>query len=253
VLWEFLVVICAASQYPGLVDDEIKGYLPLNSGFRNAFHMDDHMATLISLPILFISNAIYIFGYGKQMKALAQSKLLPSFFGWTLPNTKIPFMSLIIGSLFGLLLMVILVKGFHFSYYSNTINDLFNAALLGSYFTFLITFISFIIFRRKFSSLSRGFRNPLGIYGAIYGIISLLFLWVSVIGFSDDRYDALIYVVCFLAICSIYYFSYAKYVQVYSEEEQNVLFVVYLIKGEFNLNLLIQFHQFDHNSFLFSQ
>jgi ethanolamine permease len=230
-IWEFAVVICAYAQSPGYLDDYIGDYLPLNSGFSNALGISDHMATIISLPALYISNAIYIFGYGKQMSALAHSKLLPSMLGWTLPHSKIPYVSLIVGSLFGMVVLVILVKGYGYTYFSSAINNCFNSALMGSYFTFMVMFVSFIIFRRKYPNLKRGYTNPLGLYGAIYGIISLSFMFAALIGWSNDDYGAVKYFACFIGICSVYYFGYAKYRQIYSEEEQNILFVVYLIKG----------------------
>lgn len=229
--WEFIVVVCAYYQENRAIDDYLADYLPLNTGFMNALGIDDRMATILSLPALFISVAIYIFGYGKQICALSHSRLLPSFLGWTLPRSKIPYMSLITGSLIGLFLLLLLVKALDLSYDSSVMNDSFNAALMGSYFNFMVMFVSYIIFRIKYINLKRHFRNPLGIYGAIYGMISLTFIFIALMGFTSDTFGGFIYFLCFISICTIYYFTYARYRQVYSMEEQNVLFVVYLMKG----------------------
>jgi ethanolamine permease len=206
-------------------------YFPLNGGFIGALGITDQMASIIQLPALYISLALYTYGYGKQLSALAHSRLLPSFMGWKLPNSKIPYISLLVGSVVGIVLLFFLTKVMNCGYYSPETYVWWNAAMMASYFTFMIVFASFIIFRRKYSNLRRSFTNPLGMYSAIYGIISFSLLFVGLMAFSGDEYRAFQYFVVFMVVCSIYYFSYAKWYQTFSEEEQNILFIVYLMKG----------------------
>lgn len=231
VICAFIIPFVVYTQYPGLLDDEIMDYFPLNGGFITALGMNDQTASIIALPSLYIANALYIFGYGKQLSALAHSNLLPSFMGWTLPNSKIPYMSLIVGSVLGIFLLFILTHVMKQTYYSVETTAWFNAALLGSYFTFIISFISFIIFRVKYPNLKRSFFNPLGIIGAVIGILSFLLMSVGLVGFSADDHKSFQYFLSFIGICTIYYFVYAKRHQRFSKEEQSVMFIVYLIKG----------------------
>ena len=230
----FTSMVCAYAQYPGYLDDYAinEQNLPLNSGFSNAFGINDRMATLFSYFALYISNALFIYGYGKQLSALGKSKLLPTFFSWTVPHSKIPYMALIVGSLCGFIPLVIIVTACGYDYNSPIVNNLFNMAMIGTYSTFMIMFVSFIIFRTRYDTLPRSFTNPLGIYGAIYGMIGVSFLLVSIIGFSDDDYLAILYFSVFLGLITMYYFMYARYNQVFSDEEQSVLFVVYLLNGK---------------------
>lgn len=209
----------------------------MNSGFTNSFGISDQLATILSYPALYISNALFIYGYGKQLRALAKSRLLPSYFKLTLTDSAIPYVALIIGSIIGYIMLVVLTKGYGYTYDSHLINQLFNAAMLGSYFTFIIMCISFIIFRYKYSNLSRSFRSPVGIYGAIYGICGFCFLSTSIIGFTEDNYYTLYFFIGFISIISIYYYYYARYHQVFSEEEQSIMFIVYLMKGKVPLML----------------
>lgn len=219
------------NQYPGYVDDYNTSSFPLNSGYMYSLNIPDKMATILSMPALYISNAIYIFGYGKQLCALSKSKLLPSFLCWTMKDSNIPYMALLTGSLIGFMSLVILIEACGMNYFSQPIDNLFNAALMGSYFTFMTMFISFIIFTIKFSNLKRTFRNPLGIFAAIYGMIGLSFMFSGLIGFTGDHFQAVQYFAVFIGICSVYYFCYARYRQIFSDEEQSILFVIYLMKG----------------------
>eukprot|EP01040_Poterioochromonas_malhamensis_P003126 gene3126-3327_t len=216
-IFSFVCIVFVYSQYPSYQDDysSIEHILPLNSGFTNSFGISDQLATILSYPALYISNALFIYGYGKQLRALAKSRLLPSYFKLTLTDSAIPYVALIIGSIIGYIMLVVLTKGYGYTYDSHLINQLFNAAMLGSYFTFIIMCISFIIFRYKYSNLSRSFRSPVGIYGAIY----------------EDNYYTLYFFIGFISIISIYYYYYARYHQVFSEEEQSIMFIVYLMKA----------------------
>ncbi len=230
----FVCMIFAFCQFPSYQDDYsfLLQSLPLNSGFTNAFGISDQMATILSYPGLYISNALFIYGYGKQLSALANSRLFPACFGWTLTNSAIPYFALLVGSLFGYVILVILNKGYGCDYDSDAITYLFNAALMGSYFTYEVMFVSFIIFRYKYSTLTRSFTNPLGIYGAVGGMTGFGFLYASVIGFEDDHYLTFYLFIGFIVLASLYYYFFAHYRQTFSEEEQTVMFRIYLMKGK---------------------
>lgn len=227
-------MLFAFCQYPSYQDDAAFALhsLPLNSGFTNAFNISDQMATLLSYPGLYISNAIFIYGYGKQLCALGKSHLFPPILGRTLTDSNIPYVALVVGSLIGYTVLIVLTQEYGYNYDSDLTNELFNVALLGSYFTFEILLISFIIFRYKYNNLKRSFNNPLGIISAVYGMIGFGFLSSSLIGFSTYQYKPIIYFVVFIGICSLYYFLYGRHHQIFNEEEQSVMFLVYLLKGK---------------------
>ncbi len=227
-------MLLSYAQYPSYEDDYslIVHALPLSSGFSNAFGINDQMASLLSYPGLYIANALFVYGYGKQLSALAKSRLLPSFFGWTLKGSNIPYMALLLGSIIGYAILILLSEGLGKDYDSEFTNELFNASLMGSYFTFEVMFASFLMFRFKYKNIARSYTSPLGIYGAIYGMLGFGFLFASAVVFANDDYRTFLFFIGFIVISSIYYFLYAKYTQIFSEDEQAVMFTVYLLKGK---------------------
>jgi ethanolamine permease len=234
----FCIMVCAYAQAPGYLDDYMLAMdsLPLNSGFMNAFKISDREASILTLPLLYISNSLFIYGYGKQLRAMAKSKLLPSIFTRTIKDTNIPYVALIIGSIIGYVIMVI----FHsngIGYTSPITWNFWNACLMGSYFTFMVMFFSYIIFNVKYSNLHRKFRSPLGLAGGIYGVIAFCFFYSGLIGFSNDNYVGIQYFLVFIGVVSVYYFTYARYRQCFSTEEQAILLVVYVMKGKTSLLL----------------
>jgi len=102
---------------------------------------------------------------------------------------------------------------------------------MGSFSVYIVSMISFIVFRYKYILLERHFVNKLGITSAVIGIIIFLFTFIAVGFFQNDFHHSITMYVCFVAIVSIYYFAYARYVQCFSPEEQSILFAVYVIKS----------------------
>jgi hypothetical protein len=228
-------MLFAYAQSPGYLtdDDTVSGHtLPLNSGFINGFQINDQWATIFSLPGLCISQATYIFGYGKQLRALAKSKLFPTFLSWTFKDSCIPYMALLTGSLLGFVILLVLIKGLGMNYNSQPIDNLFNAALMGSYFTFMIMFVSYLVFTFQYANLTRNYKSPLGVYGAVVGMIGMSFMFSGLIGFNNDNFGGLIYFFIFIGVCSLYYYFHARKRQMFSQEEQDVLFEVYLMNGK---------------------
>lgn len=228
----------AYAQYPSFQDDTmiLKIHLPLNTGFSNALGLNDQYATLFSYLALYISNALFIFGYSKQLKSLGKSKLISTIFTWTLSSkdhySEVPYISLLVGSAIGYLLLLILIIGLNMNYDSYLINQLFYSSMIGSYCTFFIMFFSYIIFTYKYNNLKRSFHNPFGIISAVLGIIGLTFMSVGLIGFMDEEHISMVYFIGFVFVISIYYYFYARYHQIFSDEEQKVMFVVYVVKGK---------------------
>ena len=163
---------------------------------------------------------------------MAKSKLLPSAFTWTIKGTHIPYFALILGSVAGFTVMLIFDLGFDIGYSSQVAINTFNAALMGSYFTFMVMFISYIIFSIKYPTLNRRFRSPFGLIGGIIGVIAFCFFYAGLIGYSYDEYGGVKYFSVFVAIATVYYFAYARYHECFSTDEQNILLVVYVIKGK---------------------
>jgi ethanolamine permease len=240
----FLIMFFSYCQAPGYPLDLYFSKSSLNSGFKNSFHINDRMATVFAYFPLLAAVSIYVFGFAKQMKALGQSRLLPSCFGWTMKDSNVPYVSLIVGCSvgYGLLLLAYFLGEVYTG--DSLPFALYITAYIGTYTTFILVLISFIIFRVKYYNLKREFVNPLGITGAVYGICGMLILLYILFRYSSKEYTDVIIYCCFIGIVSIFYLVYSRTRQTFSEEEQKIMFVVYLMQCKCLLFPLLSFSEF---------
>ena len=235
-IFSFLFIFLYYCQYPSYPYDNFEygqtHLLALNSGFSNGFGISDRMATMFSYLLIFSSVSTYFYGCCKQLRALSNSKLFPSFLGLTFKDTKIPYNAVIVAALGGFCILLVGLIYDSINIFAPMMVNLYAACLMGTYTTYIIIFISFIIFRKKYSTLQRIYRNPFGNIGAYFGIFLTAILLITVIGFSNDDFDGLKIFICFVSIMSLYYYFYARHRQTFSEDEQKILFVVYLMKGK---------------------
>jgi ethanolamine permease len=230
-LFGLLIMFLTFDQYPGYPWAIFFNKTPLNSGFTNTFPtVTERTATVFAYFPLLASVSIYTFGFAKQLKALGSSKLLPPFFAWTIQGTKIPYMSLLIGSALSYVLLMICYFRNETYALSGLPDGIYLTGFMCTYFAFIIVLISFIIFRLKYYNLTREFTSPLGIGGAIYAMCGFLLLLYTLIRYAVGKYLFAKIFFWFSGIITVYYFFYARHRQTFSEEEQKVLFVVYLMQ-----------------------
>jgi amino acid transporter len=225
-----------------------------------AFGISDRLATILSFPALYGTTALFIYGYCKQFKALSRSKLIPAAFSWTFPHSNIPYFNLIFMTTLNYLLLVIIhvalirqqvmsflfvlfcfvyfsllsvasfsfastfllvvCSFFCFSYPLVVAVTIFYITLLGTFCTYFTMFVSFITFRRKFSSLPRFFVNPFGMIDAVVGMV---ILFLSFVGLAASFYWNFPYFMIYLLFLSLYYYCFARKAQIVSEEEQSIM------------------------------
>jgi amino acid transporter len=197
-------------------------------------HINDQMATIFALPGLFSTAFGFVYCFGKQIHSMSESALFPKFlslsYSFNNGKSQSKYSALLFGS-FSSFIVAIIVK------YNNDeeflLGFLFNVCILGAYFVYICIFITFIIFREKFSVLKRNFTNPFGIYGAIVGIIVFLISTIGVVGFQNDNSLAFVALLVYLVFMSIIYVLYTRKKQFFSPEEQRVMLAAYVIKGFF--------------------
>ena len=97
----------------------------------------------------------------------------------------------------------------------------------------IVVFVTYIVFRQKFPSLMKKFRSPLGVAGAVYGLLVYIMLWVCVGALNDmgDHWRPFVLLACFLVLWSLPFVLYYRHHLTFSEEESSVLFVAYVIKA----------------------
>lgn len=234
-----VILVGVSCQTPGMwALFNYEGY-PLNMGYAEAFQMSDELATILSLPGLFISNYAFMYAYGKQLFALSRSKLMPTAFSLTYGQIKMPHVALIVGAVIGY--VFVLIIWFVSSNLTASMNTIYNACQMGSFLIYCASFCSYIIFRTKYHTLERKFNNRFGIASAVLGIIIFVIAFYGVAFLQEDQYQAVIAFVCFLALASASYFLYARYHQCYSPEESSIMFIIYVIKGKLVLLFLTIF------------
>jgi amino acid transporter len=167
------------------------------------------------------------------MKALGNSKLLPAAFGWTLEGTKVPYVSLLVGCAvsFGLCMICY----FRVEYYplSPLPSVLYLCGFICTYSSFIIVMGSFIVFRIKYYNLKREFTSPFGIAGAVYAMFGFILLLYILFKYTVGQYTYLKIYAALTGIAILYYYFFARNWQTFSEEEQKIMFVVYLMRCKF--------------------
>ena len=186
------------------------------------FGISSTMASLFTIPATYATAFGFIYAYGKLLIAMAESKLFPHWLQRR-SHSGSPGVALAAGSALSFLVcgLVYFVPGVD--------RHLFNICILNAFISYSAQCVGYIYLRTRFSNIKREFRSPLGIYGAVYCLLVSLLGAVSVIGFQDDNQVAFITVLCIVFLLTLYYFTYAKSRQTFSDEERKILFVAHVI------------------------
>lgn len=222
------LIVCAAAQYPTVFYLHYYN-IPLSFGFAKIFHTTINYATITVLPSQFIVLYALMYVYGRQICALSRSSLLPAVFSYTTKDNT-PYVAIILGMVLGYICLVALKFGTQ--NFDSTLYKMYYAAQMGSITVYIISMISFIIFRYKYSTLQRHFRNWGGIASAVLGIVIFAFTWVGLGFLQGDHFFVIKVYSGLFGFASVYYILYARKHQSFSQEEQSILFAVYIIKGK---------------------
>ncbi|CAK4710131.1 unnamed protein product [Aphanomyces euteiches] len=76
--------------------------------------------------------------------------------------------------------------------------------------------------------MPRLFHSPVGVYGAVFAILIWIMNLIGIVGFQGDDEVSLSISVGLMLIFSIYYHTYAKTRQTFSEEEEKIMLVVHV-------------------------
>jgi ethanolamine permease len=220
----FAAILVAVSVHPGTSVLQHKTW-PLTRGYEKMFHISERTAAFISLPATVSSGFGFMFFYGRQLRAMGQSGLLNPVFARELPDRHTPVGALLVGSLLGYGLCLL-------THYNNDfLEPLYNLSKLCAYSVYISIFLSFLMFRARFPTITREYVSPLGNAGAALGIAIFALVFVSVCGFQHTYYTEGVFVALIL-IATAYYHAVVEKRQVFSEEEKTVMFKAYLLKGK---------------------
>lgn len=187
------------------------------------FKISSQYATILSIPATYATAFGFIFSYGQLMRAMSESKLLPSVFNKTLPGSGTPYVALIVGSVLGYVICIVM----YFNAY--LLANIFNICIFSAFVAYISQCLGYLYLQTKFSNLQRDFRSPLGVAGAVVSLLVWVLCVVGQVAFLGDNQFALIVLVSLIALLTAYYFGYAKARQTFSEEERKILFVAHVI------------------------
>lgn len=167
-----LVVWLNASVAPGAFQLASSGE-PLLDGFRATF--GGSLAKLLALVAcvgLISSFHTILFAKGRQIYSLSRAGYFPRFLSITHPRHKTPHVALIAGSVVALALMLGLWFGMGAEKGAAMIQGmLLNMAVAGAMLSYLLQAVSFLVLRARLPGLTRPYRSPLGIGGAVITIV----------------------------------------------------------------------------------
>lgn len=200
---------------------------PLTYGFSSRFNISIGMSKLFTLPCIYTTSFGFLFSYGRLVSAMSESGLLPRALSITTPGSGTPIVALIFASTLGFGFALI---AWNFNRFRDV---LYNTCALGSYLAHITTCISFIAFRLYYDGLQnmRQFESPLGITGAVIGILVFMLCGISVSFFQDDQYVSIIIFSVYIALATIFYIFVARDRQRFSHQEKSVMLVAHVMKG----------------------
>ena len=218
----FFAVMC---HYPGASSKLKSTTFVLQYGLADAITLDPHQYPLLLLAPTVATSIGFMFGAGNQLAAMSESGLMPKFLRVRHGIDSIPVVALLCCAAIQYLIYVLI------HHYEPLIPSFASAVVnLASSGLFVLLCVAFIVFRHKFASMKRNFVNPLGVPGAVLGVLYWGFFFVirSDHRFQTNRKGTKTFYI-FMSIMLVYYFVYVQYVQFFSAEEQEKFMKVYVL------------------------
>ena len=180
---------------------------PLAEGFQAVFGIGaaSIILTLIGLTGLIASFHSIIYAYGRQIFALSRAGYFPRFWSLTLEKRHTPYVALIGGAIFGLIIAFILDK-----WGSGILGAaLLNMAVFGAVISYVLMMISYIIFKRR-ENVERPYVSPGGTFFAWISLILAALAAVSTLTNPDYR-PGVYGVAVFYILGVIYFWVYGRH------------------------------------------
>ena len=143
---------------------------PLFLGLRTIFgnSATARLLALIGCTGLLASFHAIIFAYGRQIYSLSRAGYFPTWLSVTHDRRQTPDRALIAGSLLG----IAAALGIYLTGEKSLIGaTLLNMAVFGAVIAYILQMVSFVRLRLRYPLLHRPYRSPLGISGAVLGML----------------------------------------------------------------------------------
>jgi ethanolamine permease len=196
---------------------------PILDGFRAIFPSSDIAAllSLMALAGLIASFQGIMFAAGRNVYSLSRAGYYPKFLSLT-GARKTPYVALIASAVVGIALIFglgAIAYGAEETPYVSAANALLLIAVFGAVIAYILQMVSFLILRRKFPNVSRPFRSPVGVVGAlIAGIIA--FVTLILMPFNADYRAVVVWVAVVYVIGLLLFAIFGRKRLVLSPEEE---------------------------------
>eukprot|EP00599_Poterioochromonas_sp_BG-1_P001666 CAMPEP_0173149086 /NCGR_PEP_ID=MMETSP1105-20130129/10115_1 /TAXON_ID=2985 /ORGANISM="Ochromonas sp., Strain BG-1" /LENGTH=496 /DNA_ID=CAMNT_0014063883 /DNA_START=98 /DNA_END=1588 /DNA_ORIENTATION=+ len=224
-LMSVFVILAAVSQNPGAKSLQAAP-LPLQAGFVRIFNIQDlRNIQWFDFPFQFGPIFCLFYCAGKQLLTLSKSGLLPPVFSQVIPGSETPYVCYTFTAIVGAGMNIFVLYNQDYLVEIRALNTTVSVTI------FVFCFIAFVVFRRKFSSMSRSFVNPLGDFSAIYGSGVFIIAWIATLFYNPVNKLFLVGLGAYWLLCAIFFCTYLVHNQKFSEEEKKVMFKAYLINA----------------------
>lgn len=222
-----LLIICVGCSEPGIDVISTNTDAPLYYAYQEHLHMTSQLAKALSVPALFVSSSAWMYIVGKQLRSMAESGLFPTLLEYSYGSNKVPYVALFVCAA----LCCAVCSAAH--YWVKDFLVVFEATgFLGTLFVEFCLLLGYCVFRAKYDGLPRQFASPVGVYGAVYGMPVLLLVMLALVAFNKLGWIPLAFLGIYFTVFTVHYMYHVKHQQRFSDEEQRIMFVAYVINGE---------------------
>jgi amino acid permease len=250
-----VLVICVASQYPGITLDpstywdsakNVVQNISMESGFAAAFHLSLRQARMFSLVPCLICAYSFMWASCLQMKALADAQLLfPCLLKQREGESESPTRALIATVVFGLicLFLIAIARVVLGVSQGNNIKTLGSIQIIATLLVYLFVLVAYVYFRTwGRGSAAETYKNPFGRAGAVCAALIFLFMLAAIpfrlsVPAGSHREGevssgvAFAFVALYLAGLCVYYFRVAKEAQTTTDAESGAFLSIYAVRG----------------------
>ena len=195
---------------------------PLAYGIRAVFGNGWLSKGLVLLAVsgLIASFHATVYAYGRVLFALSRAGYIPRWLSLTGKN-RTPYLALLTGAAVGLICATLITL---FDEGASVGAVLLNMAVFGAVISYAMVMASYIKLRISRPDLERPYKSPLGIPGAVIGLLLSVIALVST--FLDKDYRPGVYgVAIFLGAGIIYFFVYSRHHLVAQAPEEEVALI----------------------------
>jgi ethanolamine permease len=180
--------------------------VPLKDGLEAYFGKGptSDLLTVIALTLgLVASFHTVIYGYGRSLFSLSRAGYIPRWISVTSESCT-PYRALILGTLVGLLCLMVVDLG------SDAVDAvILNMAVFAALISYILVMLSYIKLKQSYPNLPRPYESPLGIQGAAIGASLAIFALVACYSVPAYR-PGILGVAIVLVMATFYFFFYSR-------------------------------------------